>query len=43
MDTIDRTYSVLAAGMLAGVTDGVDRDADGAHSTSGFPFLLPPN
>jgi hypothetical protein len=43
VDTIDRTYSVLAAGALAGVTDGVDRDADGAHSTSSFPFLLPPN
>lgn len=43
VDTIDRTYSVLAAGALAGVTDGVERDADGAHSTTGFPFLLPPN
>lgn len=42
VDTIDRTYSVLAAGVLAGVTDGVDRDADGAASTSSFPFLLPP-
>ena len=31
VDTIDRTYSVLAAGALAGVTDGVDRDADGEH------------
>ena len=43
VDTIDRTYSVLAAGALAGVTDGVDRDADGAHSSTSFPFLLPPN
>ncbi len=43
VDTIDRTYSVLAAGALAGVTDGVDRDADGAHSNRTFPFLLPPN
>jgi hypothetical protein len=43
VDTIDRTYSVLAAGALTGVTDGVDRDADGAHSTTSFPFLLPPN
>jgi hypothetical protein len=41
VDTIDRTYSVLAAGAL--LTDGVDRDADGAHSSSTFPFLLPPN
>ncbi len=43
VDTIDRTYSVLAAGALAGVTDGVASDADGRHSTSAFPFLLPPN
>jgi len=43
VDTIDRTYSVVAAGALAGVTDGVDRDADGAHSTTSFPFLLAPN
>jgi hypothetical protein len=43
VDTIDRTYSVLAAGALSGVTDGVDRDADGAHSSASFPFLLPPN
>lgn len=43
VDTIDRTYSVLAAGALTGVTDGVDRDADGTHSTTSFPFLLSPN
>jgi hypothetical protein len=43
VDTIDRTYSVLAAGALSGVTDGVDGDADGGHSVSSFPFLLPPN
>jgi hypothetical protein len=43
VDTIDRTYSVLAAGALSGVTDGVDRDADGTHSSTSFPFLLPPN
>ena len=41
-DTIDRTYSVLTIGALGGVTDGVDADADGAASTSTFPFLLPP-
>jgi hypothetical protein len=41
-DTIDRTYSVLAIGALGGVTDGVDHDANGAASTSTFPFLLPP-
>ncbi len=43
VDTIDRTYSVLAAGALSGVTDGVDSDADGAASTSTFPFLAAPN
>ena len=43
VDTIDRTYSVLATGMLAGVTDGVASDADGTHSSTSFPFLLPPN
>jgi hypothetical protein len=43
VDSIDRTYSVLATGMLSGVTDGVPSDADGTHSTSSFPFLLPPN
>jgi hypothetical protein len=41
-DTIDRTYSVLATGALSGVTDGVPLDADGAASTTDFPFLLPP-
>jgi hypothetical protein len=43
VDTIDRTYSVLAAGALSGVTDGVPSDADGGHSSSAFPFLAPPN
>lgn len=39
VDTIDRTYSVLAAGALSGVTDGIAADADGGHSSSAFPFL----
>jgi hypothetical protein len=40
-DTIDVSYSVLAAGALAGVTDGINRDADGNHSATEFPFLGP--
>jgi hypothetical protein len=43
VDTIDRTYSVLAVGALGGVTDGVASDADGGHSSSTFPFLAGPN
>lgn len=43
VDTIDRTYSVLAAGALSGVTDGVDGDADATHSSSAFPFLAGPH
>ena len=39
VDTIDRTYSVLAIGALGGVTDGVASDADGAASLTAFPFL----
>jgi hypothetical protein len=42
-DTIDTTYSLLAAGSLAGVGDGVPVDADGTASTSVFPFLDQPN
>lgn len=42
VDTIDRTYSVLAAGVLSGVTDGVPNDADGGSSTRDFPFLAAP-
>lgn len=43
-DTIDVTYSVVAAGALAGVTDGVPRDADPspANATT-FPFFGSPN
>ena len=39
-DTIDTTYSVLAAGALGGVGDGIPRDADANHSAE-FPFLGP--
>lgn len=42
-DTIDTTYSLLAAGVLAGVDDGVAKDADGTASNSAFPFLATPN
>lgn len=41
-DVIDETYSVLAAGTLSGVTDGVSAD-DEVHSTTDFPFLAAPN
>ena len=40
-DVIDATYSVLAAGLLAGVGDGVDENAEGF--LDGFPFLAAPN
>jgi hypothetical protein len=38
-NTIDVTYSVLAAGTLTGVTNGVFGDDDGTHSTTLFPFI----
>jgi len=40
-DVIDDTYSVLVAGALAGVGDGVDENAEGFLAD--FPFLAPPN
>lgn len=42
-DTIDVTYSVVAIGKLAGVTDGVPKDADGTASITAFPYLDSPN
>src|SRR5262249_12852356 len=42
-DTIDTTYSLLAAGTLSGVTDGVPIDGDGTASITDFPFLDQPN
>ena len=39
-DVIDTTYSVLAAGLLSGVGDGVDENVEGF--LDGFPFLAPP-
>jgi hypothetical protein len=42
-DTIDTTYSLLAAGALSGVSDGIDADHDGAASVTAFPFLDQPN
>jgi len=40
-DVIDDTYSVLAAGALSGVSDGVDENEEGFLDE--FPFLAPPN
>ena len=42
-NSIDTTYSVLAAGALSGVTNGITKDADGTASLTGFPFLDRPN
>lgn len=42
-DTIDETYSLLAAGALSGVTDGIAKDEDGTASLTAFPFLATPN
>jgi hypothetical protein len=42
-DTIDETYSLLAAGTLSGVTDGVPFDADAQASLTNFPFFAQPN
>lgn len=42
-NTIDVTYSVLAAGALSGVTNGITSDADARASTTDFPFLTAPN
>lgn len=42
-DTVDVSYSVLAAGALSGVGDGVANDADGAASLTQFPFFRAPN
>lgn len=41
-DIIDRSYSVLIAGALTGLGDGVDADPDGVPSVDVFPFLLAP-
>jgi hypothetical protein len=40
-DVIARSYSVLAAGALSGVDDGVSSD-DVRHDPDRFPFLSPP-
>ncbi len=42
-DSIDTTYSLLAAGALSGVDDGIPVDADGTASLTSFPFLATPN
>jgi hypothetical protein len=43
MDVIDTSYSVLAAGALSGVGDGINSDADGVVDITTFPFLAAPN
>ncbi len=42
-DSIDTTYSLLAAGALSGVTDGVPVDADSTPSLTAFPYLDDPS
>jgi hypothetical protein len=42
-DSIDTTYSLLAAGALSGVTDGVPDDADSTPSLTAFPYLDDPS
>jgi hypothetical protein len=42
-NTIDETYSLLAAGALSGVTNGITSDADAQASLTSFPFFAPPN
>lgn len=40
-DVIERSYSVLAAGVTSGVDDGVETD-DATHDLAAFPFLAEP-
>jgi hypothetical protein len=40
-DVVARSYSVLAAGALGGIDDGVDKD-DTTPDPATFPFLAPP-
>ncbi len=40
-DAIERSYSVLAAGALDGIDDGVELD-DAEHDADNFPFLAGP-
>jgi hypothetical protein len=42
-NTIDVTYSVLAIGMLSGVSNGITSDAEGGANATTFPFLGAPN
>lgn len=41
-DTIDVTYSALAIGALAGVSDGIAADENPGHSATVFPWLAAP-
>jgi len=40
-DVIERSYSVLAAGVLAGVDDTIAKDADATLDLATFPWLSP--
>jgi hypothetical protein len=40
-DVIERSYSVLAAGVLGGIDDGVPDD-DAQHNIDAFPFIAAP-
>lgn len=42
-NSIDRTYSVLVAGALQGVSNGITLDVDGNANSTTFPFLGNPN
>src|ERR1700687_2035032 len=42
-NSIDRTYSVLAAGALTGVSNGITSDVDGNANDQTFPSLGSPN
>jgi hypothetical protein len=41
-DVIERSYSVLAAGVLSGVDDTIGSDADTTHDLAVFPWLSAP-
>ena len=43
VDEPDALLSYLVIGAATGVTDGVERDADGILSNAQFPFLRPPS
>ncbi len=42
-DVVDITYSLFAAGVTSGLSDGVAQDGDHPPNTTTFPFLGEPN